>query len=71
MNRTEQRQMIAALDMMQHQFEAQMNGGGCLMVTIPGINVKHVYSNDIAEKMMRAIARTLEQEKYRLLNKRY
>lgn len=41
------------------------------MVTIPGTDVKHVYSNDLAEKVMRAIARTLEQEKYRLFNKRY
>lgn len=71
MSRTEQRQMVAMLGMMQQQFENATGGGSCLMVTIPGTDVKHVYSNGLAEKVMRAIARTLEQEKYRLFNKRY
>jgi hypothetical protein len=71
MSRTEQRQMVAMLGVMQHQFEDAVGGGGCLLVTIPGTDLKHVYSNELAEKIMRAIARALEQEKYRLFNKRY
>lgn len=41
------------------------------MVTVPGTDVKHVYSNELAKKVIRAIARTLEQEKFRIFNKRY
>ncbi len=71
MSRTEQRQMVAMLGVMQHQFEDAAGVGGSLLVTIPGTDLKHVYSNELAKKVMRAIARTLEQEKYRLFNKRY
>lgn len=71
MSRTEQRQMVAMLGVMQHQFEDAAGVGGSLLVTIPGTDIKHVYSNELAKKVMCAIARTLEQEKYRLFNKRY
>ena len=72
MSRTEQRQMVAMLGVMQRQFETELTGGGgCLMVAVPGTDIKHVYSNELAAKVMKAIARTLEQEKYRLFNKRY
>lgn len=47
------------------------SAGQCVMITIPGTDVKHVYSNDLAKKIMMAVARTLEQERYRLINKRY
>ena len=43
----------------------------CVMIAIPGTDVKHVYSNDLAKKIMMAVARTPEQERYRLINKRY
>ena len=71
MSRTEQRQTVALLDAMQRQFEEVMIGDTCLMVTVPGTDVKHVYSNELAKKVIRAIARTLEQEKFRIFNKRY
>lgn len=38
------------------------------MVTAPGTITKHVYSGNLASKIARAIARTLEQERFRITN---
>ena len=50
MSRTEQRQMVAMLGVMQHQFEDAAGVGGSLLVTIPGTDIKHVYSNELAKR---------------------
>lgn len=72
MNRNERLQQLSMLLTAQQQFEllADQSVGGVIMVTAPGTITKHVYSGNLASKIARAIARTLEQERFRITNKK-
>lgn len=68
MTTTERRQQLSVLLTAQQQFELlSSEEGGVLMVAAPGTIDKHVYSGNLAHKISRAIARTLEQERMQII----
>lgn len=69
MTATERSQQLTLLHHMQREYESlTRQQGGVIMVTAPGTITKHVYSGKLATKISRAIARTLEQERFQIIN---
>ena len=70
MTQTERRQMIVMLNAMQREFEeVAKEEGGVIMIEVPGMRTKHVFSNQMSAKVARALARVMENERYSIINK--
>ena len=69
MTQTERRQMIVMLNAMQREFESVASEvGGVIMIEVPGMRTKHVFSDKMSAKVAKAIARVMENERYSILN---
>lgn len=70
---SERSQQLSVLRFMQQEFEniANAKEGGVIVITVPGTTTKHVYSDSLAAKVARSIARTLEQERVSILSRNH
>lgn len=65
MTQTERKQMIGMLCAMQREFErVALEEGGVMMIEVPGMRTKHVFSDKMSAKVAKAIARVMENERY-------
>lgn len=69
MTERERSQQILLLQAAQRQFECLMDKTDGILNISDGDEVKHVYSGAMAQKMSRALARVLEQERMKMLRR--
>lgn len=66
----ERSQQLLLLQAAQRQFECLMDKTDGILNISDGDDVKHVYSGAMAQKMSRALARVLEQERMAIMSRR-
>lgn len=72
MTELEQKFLINQLHYMQNELEKLMTHeqNTTIMVLVPGTDIKHVYSGDLAISVCRSLARTMEAERMKLVTRR-